>query len=84
MSKAVKFAVSISDSEFKELEFFRRKRHLSRSQFIRETIKLWKEETEKKRLVRAYEEGYRRVPENPGIVKGWEKASLSALSSEEW
>ena len=84
MSKAVKFAVSVSDDEFKELELFRKKSHLSRSEFIRETIKLWKEETEKKRLVRAYEEGYRRIPESPVIVKGWEKASLSALSSEEW
>ena len=39
MGKAVKFAVSILDSEFKELETLRKKKGLTRSGFIRETIK---------------------------------------------
>jgi Arc/MetJ-type ribon-helix-helix transcriptional regulator len=84
MGKAVKFAVSISGSEFKELEVLRKKKGLSRSEFIRETIRLWKEEKEKKRLVRVYEEGYKRVPENFANIEAWEKASLSSLSREEW
>jgi Arc/MetJ-type ribon-helix-helix transcriptional regulator len=84
MGKAVKFAVSISASEFKELEVLRKKKGLSRSEFIRETIRLWKEEKEKERLVRVYEEGYKRVPENLANIEAWEKASLSSLSREEW
>jgi hypothetical protein len=84
MSRAVKFAVSISGSEFKELENLRKKEGLSRSGFIRETIRLWREEEEKKRLVKAYEDGYRRVPENPAVAEAWEKVSLGSLSSEEW
>ena len=84
MAKAVKFAVSISDNEFKELETLRKKKGLSRSGFIRETIKLWKEEREKKKLVKIYEEGYRRIPENLTAMEAWEKASLSMFSSEEW
>jgi Arc/MetJ-type ribon-helix-helix transcriptional regulator len=84
MGKAVKFAVSISGNEFKELEVLRKKKGLSRSEFIRETIRLWKEEKEKERLVRVYEEGYKRVPENLANIEAWEKASLSSLSREEW
>jgi metal-responsive CopG/Arc/MetJ family transcriptional regulator len=84
MSKAVKFAVSIPGNEFKELEVLRKKKGLSRSGFIRETLKRWKEENENKRLVRAYEEGYRKLPENLSVAEGWEKASLSVFSSEEW
>jgi len=84
MDKAVKFAVSIPGSEFKELEVLRKKKGLSRSGFIREAIRLWKEEKEREKLVKAYEDGYRKVPENLVVAEAWEKASLSAFSSEEW
>jgi metal-responsive CopG/Arc/MetJ family transcriptional regulator len=84
MGKAVKFAVSIPGSEFKELETIRKEKGLSRSEFIRATVKLWKEEKEKKRLVKAYEDGYKKVPENLANIEAWEKASLSSFSSEEW
>ncbi|MBM4334264.1 MAG: ribbon-helix-helix protein, CopG family [Deltaproteobacteria bacterium] len=84
MGNVVKFAVSISGGEFKELEALRKKKGLSRSEFIRQTVKLWKEEKEKKKLVKVYEDGYKRVPENLASIEAWEKASLSAFSSEEW
>jgi Ribbon-helix-helix protein, copG family. len=84
MGKAVKFAVSIPDNEFKELEAIRKKKGLSRSEFVRETVKLWKEEKEKKRLIKAYEDGYKKVPENLANIEAWEKASLSSFSPEEW
>ena len=84
MGKAVKFAVSISGGEFKELETLRKKKGLTRSGFIRETIKLWKGEKEKERLIKIYEDGYKRIPENLTAIEAWEKASLSAFSSEEW
>jgi hypothetical protein len=84
MGKAVKFAVSISGSEFKELETLRKKNGLTRSGFIREAIKLWKGEKEKERLTKIYEDGYKRIPENLATIEAWERASLSALSSEEW
>lgn len=80
MGKAVKFAVSIPGSEFKELEAIRKKEGLSRSEFIRATVKLWEEEKEKKRLVKAYEDGYKKVPENLANIEAWEKASLSSFS----
>jgi len=84
MSKAVKFAVSISGKEFKELETLRKRKGLNRSEFIRETLRLWKKAKEEEKLVSVYEEGYKRVPEDLPVVEAWEKASLSSLSREEW
>ena len=84
MAKAVKFAVSIPGNEFKELETLRKKKGLSRSEFIRKAINLWKEQRQKKKLVKIYEEGYKRIPENLSTIEAWEKASLSAFTPEEW
>ena len=83
MAKAVKFAVSIPSNEFDELEAIRKKKGLSRSEFVREAIYLWKEEREKKKLIKIYEEGYKRVPENFATIEAWERASLSSFL-EEW
>lgn len=84
MNRSVKFAISIPNKEFKELEAFRRKKGVSRSKLILEAIQFWKEAKEKEKLVRIYEEGYKRVPENLTNIEAWEKASLSAFSQEEW
>lgn len=84
MQKTVKFAVSVSQDEFKELEALRKKKGKSRSEFIRESLKLWKEKEETVRLVRMYEEGYKKAPENLAIAEAWEKASLSSFPQEEW
>jgi len=43
-SKTAKFAVSMSAAEFIELESMRRKTGGTRSQFIRDAIRAWKEE----------------------------------------
>ncbi|MBN1221794.1 MAG: ribbon-helix-helix protein, CopG family [Candidatus Aminicenantes bacterium] len=44
MSKTVKFTVSMSSAEFKDLESMRRKKGVTRSQFIRDAVRTWKEE----------------------------------------
>lgn len=84
MRKTAKFAVSLPEEEFKEMESLRKKMGLTRSAFIRETIRLWKEAKKTEKLLRAYEEGYRKVPENPAVIEAWEKASLSSFNREEW
>lgn len=84
MRGSIKFAISIPDKEFKELEAFRKKKGVSRSKFVLEAINLWKESIERTKLIRIYEEGYKKIPENLRDMEAWEKASLSALSKEEW
>ena len=44
MSKTIKFAVSMSEEVFKELESLRRRTGWTRSQFIRDAIRSWKAE----------------------------------------
>ena len=44
MSKTIKFAVSMPEKAFKELETLRRKIGWTRSQFIRDAINAWKTE----------------------------------------
>ena len=44
MSKTVKFAVSMPEEIFKELESLRLKTGWTRSQFIRESVRAWKAE----------------------------------------
>ncbi len=84
MDRAVKFAVSLPNKEFQELEKYRKKRGISRSKLVLDAIRLWKEAKEKERLVKIYEEGYRRIPEKLHDLEGWEKASLSTLSHGDW
>jgi len=84
VSNSVKFAVSLAGNEFKELESLRKKKGLTRSGFIREAIRLWKETKKREKMVRIYEEGYKRIPDNLSNIEAWEKASLISFSQEEW
>lgn len=84
MGKSVKFAISIPDKEYKDLETFRKKKGISRSKFILEVIQLWKETKERERLVKTYEEGYIKFPENLRNIQAWENASQGVFSQSDW
>ena len=84
MGRAVKFAVSMPEDVFSEMEEVRQKEGLSRSKLILEAIKLWNESKKTEELVRAYEEGYKRVPESTREIEGWEKASIEVFANEGW
>lgn len=84
MSHSVKFAISLPAEEFRDLEAFRKKNGLSRSRLILEAFLLWKKAKKTERLIRAYEEGYKRMPENAARAEAWEKASLDIFSNEDW
>ena len=84
MSGSVKFAVSMPDKEYKELESFRKKKGISRSKFILEFFQVWKETKNRERLIRTYEEGYKKLPEDPVKVEAWEKASRTVFSRSDW
>lgn len=84
MSKTVKFAVSLSDAEFKNLEALRTKKGLTRSAFIRKAIGLMKKRQEMEKLVRSYIDGYHRIPEDLAEIKALENASSDVLTREDW
>lgn len=60
MSKTVKFAVSMSEEVFKDLESLRRKTGWTRSQFIRDAIRSWKAEFTRPPQVREKAEEYKK------------------------
>ena len=84
MGKAVKFAISMAEEEFEEMEEIRRKEGLSRSKMVVEAVKLFKKSRKTEELIRAYEEGYRKTPESTQETDGWEKASFATFSDEGW
>jgi hypothetical protein len=84
MGKAVKIAISIPQEAFKKLEANRNREGITRSKFVLKTLRFWEEEKEKERLVSIYEEGYKRIPENPRELEAWEKVSSGVFSQGEW
>ncbi len=84
MAHAVKLAISISDEDFSAIETIRKKEGLTRSGVITEAIRLLRNKKEKERLIRLYEEGYRKHPESVVEIKAKEKAVIDVLSKEDW
>ena len=84
MGKAVKIAISLPQEAFKKLEANRNREGITRSKFVLKTLRFWEEEKEKERLVSIYEEGYKRIPENPRELEAWEKVSSGVFSQGEW
>ena len=84
MGKAIKFAVSMPEEEFKEIEAIRFKQGVSRSKVILEAFELLKKSRMMEDQIRSYEEGYRNMPERPHDIKAWEDVSLATFSDEDW
>jgi len=84
MNRTVKFAVSLPDKDFQELEKFRKKRGISRSKLVLDALRQLRESKEKERLVKNYVEGYRNIPEKLPDLEGWEKAEANTFSQGEW
>ena len=84
MAKIVKFAISIPEQDFKKLEALRQQERLTRSKAVLQAVKLWEESKAMEKLIRKYEEGYKKIPETIDESMAWEKASLTALTKEEW
>jgi metal-responsive CopG/Arc/MetJ family transcriptional regulator len=84
MNRAVKFAVSLPDKDFQELEKFRKKRGLSRSKMVLDALRHLRESAEKEKMIKSYVEGYKKTPEQLQDVEGWEKAEANVFSHGEW
>jgi hypothetical protein len=84
MRKYAKFAVSLPWEEFRELEAVRHKAGLSRSGFLLMTIRAWKEAREKTRLVRTYENGYHKQPEDSTFAEAIAATAADVLPDEDW
>jgi metal-responsive CopG/Arc/MetJ family transcriptional regulator len=84
MPKAVKLAISISADDYRAIEAIRKEDGSTRSGVVSEAIRLLRDKAEKERLIRLYEEGYKKHPEKLPEIKAREKASLDILAPEDW
>ena len=84
MSRAVKVAISMSNEDFKVIEAIKKQNGITRSDVVVKAVRLLRDKAEKEKMIRAYEDGYRRYPERLIEVNAMEKASIEALSDEVW
>ena len=84
MRNSTKFAVSLPCREFLDMEAVRKKAGLSRSAFILETLRAWKESRERAALIKRYREGYRLRPEAAALAEALAQSSAGVLEAEEW
>jgi metal-responsive CopG/Arc/MetJ family transcriptional regulator len=80
-----KVAVSLPDDLYRALESARRRARKSRSAVVQEAIRDWLGRCARAELVRDYEEGYRRRPENAREVESALATAVGLLAQDdEW
>lgn len=85
MYNAQKISFSIPRKDLEMLEKARKRMGISRSAFIDMAIRFWLNWTNKRRLLKCYEEGYRKIPEQTQELEALEKAGIETLTpGEEW
>ncbi len=83
MGNSVKIAISIPDRDYKDLEKVRKEKGLSRSAIIDEAIQYWLKSKQKRQMIKQYQEGYKKIPENISDLKVFQKEQLQVLDSKE-
>ncbi len=80
---AVKVAISLPPEDFREIEALRREFKTTRSAVIRQALRTYFQARRQRALVTQYVEGYRKFPETPEELAGFEQAQLDAFGEEE-
>ena len=79
-SKTVKVAVSLPEEEYRHVEKLRKQLRISRSAVITRALKSWIASSRNEERVRAYVEGYRRVPETDEESKVFESLAGEVIA----
>ncbi len=83
MQNTLKISISLPKNDFYKLEQVRKKLGFGRSAIIDKAIHFWLGYREREELIKGYQEGYKRKPENLKEMEALEKASAQAFSEEE-
>lgn len=83
MRNTLKIAISLPKEDFYKLEQIRKKLGFGRSHIIDKAIRFWLGYREKEELVKCYQEGYRKKPENIQEIEAMEKTSAEAFGEED-
>jgi len=84
MLKTTKIAISLPKDDFERIEEIRKKLGIQRSTIIDIAIRFWLKSMEEEKMIKQYEEGYKKKPESLEELKAIEKASAEAFEGEEW
>jgi hypothetical protein len=83
-ARAVKVAITIPESEFRQVEAIRKQLKTTRSTVILRALEHWLTAQRDVQLDRRYQAAYRRRPETPAEIDTHRALAMPALASEEW
>lgn len=84
MIKAAKIAISLPHENYEKIERIRRKLGLARSAIFDKAICLWLDKYEKEEMIRQYEDGYKKFPEDMKEIAVMEQLSADAFEGDDW
>ena len=84
MIKSTKIAISLPIEDLKRIEKIRKELGTQRSTVIDMAIRFWLDNMEKQKMIKQYEDGYRRHPEDINEIKALEELSANVLKKEDW
>lgn len=82
MIRTAKIAISLPKDDVMRIEKIRKKLGIQRSAVIDMAIRFWLNDIEERKLIRQYEEGYRRRPESLSEIKAFETMAADAFEEE--
>lgn len=82
MRKTQKFAISLPKEDFEKIEKIRKRLGFERSALIDKAIRFWLKNLEQEELIRRYEEGYKKQPEDIVEIIAMENAAIEAFKEE--
>ena len=80
----IKIAVTIPEDLMRSLERVRRKQRIPRSRIVQQALRCYFAQTGIAEDARAYEEGYRRNPEQAKAAESYARAAAEVLEPETW
>ncbi len=82
MIKTAKIAISLPKDDMTRIEKIRKELGIQRSAVIDMAIRFWLNYIEERKLIRQYEDGYRKKPELISEIKAFETMAADAFDEE--
>lgn len=79
-----KIAITLPEDQARAIERIRKRRKIPRSRVIQQAIAYYLSEESQHTAVRRYEEGYRRMPEDPAEAEAYARMAAEVLEPEDW
>ncbi len=79
-----KIAITLPDDQALAIEHIRKRRKIPRSRVIQQAIAYYLRERNEYTAARRYEEGYRRMPEDPAEAEAYARMAAEVLEPEDW